>query len=147
MEDPIPSLGREDPLEKELATHSSILAWRIPWTEELGRLESMGLQRLRHESVTFLSWCLVFALDLACYPMLFFILIFILTALGFSGGIWDLVSWSGIKLGHPALWAWSLSHRTTREVSHAVFYNAFCFINVLVSRSLINMNVVVMESP
>ena len=38
------SLGREDPLEKEMATHSSILAWRIPWTEELGRLQSMGSQ-------------------------------------------------------------------------------------------------------
>ena len=37
-------LGREDPLEKEMATHSSILAWRIPWTEEPGRLQSMGLQ-------------------------------------------------------------------------------------------------------
>ena len=36
------SLGREDPLEKEMATHSSILAWRIPWTEELGGLESTG---------------------------------------------------------------------------------------------------------
>ena len=39
----IPSLGWEDPLEEETATHSSILAWRIPWTEELGRLQSMGL--------------------------------------------------------------------------------------------------------
>ena len=38
------SLGREDPLEKEMATHSSILAWRMPWTEEPGRLQSMGLQ-------------------------------------------------------------------------------------------------------
>ena len=38
------SLGQEDPLEKEMATHSSILAWRIPWTEEPGRLQSMGLQ-------------------------------------------------------------------------------------------------------
>ena len=37
-------LGREDPLEKEMATHSSSLAWRIPWTEEPGRLQSMGLQ-------------------------------------------------------------------------------------------------------
>ena len=36
------SLGREDPLEKEMATHSSILTWRIPWTEELGGLQSMG---------------------------------------------------------------------------------------------------------
>ena len=40
------SLGGEDPLEKEMATHSSILAWEIPWTEELGRLQSMGLQRV-----------------------------------------------------------------------------------------------------
>ena len=40
------SLGREDPLEKEMATHSSILAWRIPWTEELGGLQSMGHREL-----------------------------------------------------------------------------------------------------
>ena len=44
----VQSLGREDPLEKELATHSSILAWSIPWTEEPGRLLSMGLQRVKH---------------------------------------------------------------------------------------------------
>ena len=44
----VQSLGREDPLEKGMATHSSILAWKIPWTEELGRLQSMGLQRVRH---------------------------------------------------------------------------------------------------
>ena len=41
-------LGREDPLEEEMATHFSILAWKIPWTEELGRLQSMGSQRVRH---------------------------------------------------------------------------------------------------
>ena len=39
-------LSREDPLEQEMATHSSILAWRIPWTEEPGRLQAMGLQGL-----------------------------------------------------------------------------------------------------
>ena len=44
METEVWLLGREDPLEKEMATHSSILAWRIPWTEELGRLQSMGSQ-------------------------------------------------------------------------------------------------------
>ena len=48
QETQIPSLGWEDPLEKEMATHSSILAWRIPWTENPGGLQSMGLQRLRH---------------------------------------------------------------------------------------------------
>ena len=41
-------LGREDPLEKEMATHSSFLAWRTPWTEELGGLQSMGSQRVGH---------------------------------------------------------------------------------------------------
>ena len=43
------SLGQEDPLEKEMATHSSILAWRILWTEEPGSLQSMGSQRVRHD--------------------------------------------------------------------------------------------------
>ena len=43
------SLGREDPLEKEMATHSSIIAWRIPWIEEPGRLQSMGSQRVGHD--------------------------------------------------------------------------------------------------
>ena len=42
------SLGWEDPLEKEMATHSSTLVWKIPWTEEPGRLQSMGSQRVRH---------------------------------------------------------------------------------------------------
>ena len=42
------SLSREDPLEKKMAMHSSILAWRIPWTEKTGRLQSMGSQRVRH---------------------------------------------------------------------------------------------------
>ena len=44
----IQSLGWEDPLEKGMATHSSILAWGIPWTEKPGELQSMGLQRVRH---------------------------------------------------------------------------------------------------
>ena len=49
------SLGQEDPLEKEMANHSSILAWKIPWTEEPGRLQSMGLQRVGHDSSTSLT--------------------------------------------------------------------------------------------
>ena len=51
------SLGREDPLEKGTATHSSILAWRIPWTEEPGGLQSMGWQRVGHDWVTKHSTC------------------------------------------------------------------------------------------
>ena len=43
------SLGQEDPLENRMATHSSILTWKMPWTEQYGRLQSMRLQRARHD--------------------------------------------------------------------------------------------------
>ena len=46
------SLGQEDPLEKEMASHSSTLAWEILWTEEPGRLQSMGLHRIRYDLAT-----------------------------------------------------------------------------------------------
>ena len=52
QETQVQSLGQEDPLEKEMATYSSILAWKIPWTEEPGGLQSMGLQRARHNLST-----------------------------------------------------------------------------------------------
>ena len=52
----VQSLGWEDPLEKEMATHSSILAWEIPWTEEPGRLQSHGVARVRHDLVTKPPW-------------------------------------------------------------------------------------------
>ena len=45
----IQPLGQEDPLEKEMTTHSSILSWEIPWTEEPSGLQAMGLQRVRHD--------------------------------------------------------------------------------------------------
>ena len=48
----VQSLGWEDPLEKEMTTHSSILTWKIPWTEESGGLESMGSQRVKHDWLT-----------------------------------------------------------------------------------------------
>ena len=51
----VQSLGREDPLEKEMATHSSTLAWKIPWTEEPGMLQSMGSQRVGHDRATSLT--------------------------------------------------------------------------------------------
>ena len=50
QETQVQSLGREDPLEKGMATHSSILAWRIPWSEEPGRLSTMASQRVRHRT-------------------------------------------------------------------------------------------------
>ena len=54
------SLGQEDPLEKEMATHSSTLVWKIPWTEESSRLQSMGSQRVRHNWATSLSLSRIF---------------------------------------------------------------------------------------
>ena len=45
----IPSLGKEDPLEEEMVTDSSVLAWKIPWTEEIGGPQSMGSKRVRHD--------------------------------------------------------------------------------------------------
>ena len=51
-EDWVRSLGQEDPQKEEMASHSSILAWEIPWTEEPGGLQSMGSQRVEHDSVT-----------------------------------------------------------------------------------------------
>ena len=52
QETQVRSLGQEDPLEEEMATHSSILAWRIPWTEKPGGLHSLGLQRVGHDLAT-----------------------------------------------------------------------------------------------
>ena len=52
----VQSLGWEDPLEKEMATHSRILAWKIPWMEESGRLQSKGSQRVGHDLVTSLTY-------------------------------------------------------------------------------------------
>ena len=49
QETQVRSLGQEDPLEKEMTTHSSLLAWKIPWMEEPGGLQSMGEQRARHD--------------------------------------------------------------------------------------------------
>ena len=54
------SLGWEDPLEKEMATHSSILAWRISWTEEPGRLQSTGLQRVGHAMLSSTHFFLIY---------------------------------------------------------------------------------------
>ena len=53
----VQSLGQKDPLEKEIATHSRILAWEIPWTEEPGKLQFMGSQRVRHDWATELCYC------------------------------------------------------------------------------------------
>ena len=69
----VPSLGQEYPLEKEMATHSSILAQRIPWTGEPGGLQSKGLQRVRHDWVTNTFTCF----HLKVYPIFLFFFFFL----------------------------------------------------------------------
>ena len=64
----IRSMGQEDPLEEGMATHSSILAWRIPWTEEPGGLQSIGLQRVRHDQATYHTCPIQGALNDSSYP-------------------------------------------------------------------------------
>ena len=62
----VQSLGWEDPLEKEMAIHSRTIAWKIPWTEESGRLQSMRSQRVRHEWTTSLCLCPIVCSCLLC---------------------------------------------------------------------------------
>ena len=64
--DQVPALGQEDPLEKGMATHSSILAWEISWTEEPGKLQSMGFQRVRYDWATNTVGCKENNFSLAC---------------------------------------------------------------------------------
>ena len=66
----VPSLGQEDPLEKEMATHSSILAWKIPWTEEPGGLQSTWSQRVKDNLATERAPCKMFV-DICCLIELF----------------------------------------------------------------------------
>ena len=66
----VQSLGREDLLEKEMAPHSSILVWKIPWTEEPGRLQSMGSRRVGHDWAAELNWT-----D-SCFTMLYKFLLY-----------------------------------------------------------------------
>ena len=62
------SLGQEDPLEKEMETHSDILAWRLPWTEEPGGLQSVGSQRVGHDWATEPDWTELAANQPQQYP-------------------------------------------------------------------------------
>ena len=64
----VQSLSQEGPLEKEIATHSSILAWEIPWTEETGRLQSMGSAKIGHNLATKQQQCVYVNPKLLIYP-------------------------------------------------------------------------------
>ena len=66
----VQSLGWDEPLEKEMATHSSILAWKIPWTEDPGRLQSTGSQRVGHDCHSQSCWGFSFALGVKpCFSL------------------------------------------------------------------------------
>ena len=80
------SLGWEDALEKGMATHSSILAWRIPWTEEPGGLQSMGLHRVRHDSKTNTGVSHVTALEQCGYWLLVFHLVSVASGVPLRSG-------------------------------------------------------------
>ena len=72
----VQSLGQKDPLEKEMATHSSTLAWKIPWTEEPCKLQSMGLQRVGHNWATSLHFTFMYLIllipSVVCMPLLLY---------------------------------------------------------------------------
>ena len=90
------SLGQEDPLEKEMATHSSILAWKISWTEEPGRLQSMGSRRARHNWARMhtLSW----QLCIPCSGLLLILPVLNLTFFIFDLTLLFFLYWSVIAL-------------------------------------------------
>ena len=79
------SLGQEDPMEKEIATHSSILAWRTPWTEEPVRVQSMGSQRVRHEWAR-TSLNLLSVAFMLCFLFILLLVLFLSPTLCFKFG-------------------------------------------------------------
>ena len=93
------SLGWEDPLEKEMATHSSILAWRIPWSEEPGGLHSMGSQRVGHDWAT--SFSLSFHFNFFYIYLLFFLCVCV-----FFFNLPEVFFWifPGGSVKHPTMW-------------------------------------------
>ena len=105
-------LGWEDPLDEVIATHSSILVWRIPWTEKPGGLQSMGLQRVRHDRQlrTITEYYRIPMEHFDCHIWGLFIFWLCQEAWG------TLVPRLGIDPVAPALKVWSLSHWTTREI-------------------------------
>ena len=103
------SLGWEDALEKGMTMHSSILAWRIPWTEEPGGLQSMGLHRVRHDWKTNTGLSHVTALEQCGYWLLVFLLVSVASVV-------PLRSWRRIKVQ----WDWVLINDTWTELSYEV---------------------------
>ena len=114
----VQSLGREDPLEKEMAAHSSILAWRIPWTQEAGRLQSTGSQRVR------LGWATSLSLSFFKYILRLDILERVRSPLHGAEQEWRRVEralpWS--SPAHPDL-AWLTVSRAGRRQTSSSYYS------------------------
>ena len=108
------SLGQEDPLEKEMATHSRILAWRIPWTEEPGGLQSMQLQRVGHDCSS--SYHILVFLCLSYFPRM------IISSLFWPYSVTLKASLYRILFGLPCSWIlvvfglWKLDDEKRRNV-------------------------------
>ena len=111
------SLGHEDPLEKEMATHSSILAWRIPWTEEPGGLQSTGSQRVRHDWVTLLTY-------LEEIKLLYFVICNNLDFLSIL--IWKKII-NSLRISNLASWGNSMAIKDTGSF-FAFFFFWFCWL-------------------
>ena len=107
-------LGREDLLEKEMATHSSILVWKIPWTEEPGRLQSVGSQRVEHDWATSLTHSLKFNIKTE-YLRDFPLGLVVKTSPSKVQGAGLIPGW-GAKILH-ALWPTIPKHKTEAIVS------------------------------
>ena len=108
------SLGWEEPLEEGMAIHSSILAWRIPWTEKPGGLQSMGSQGIGHNwatntfTFTLPKYHQLEMAGLTCVFIWFPIIIIYLALPGLNCSMWELVPWPGIEPRTSELRAWSL---------------------------------------
>ena len=104
QESRVPSLGREDPLEKEMATHSSILAWRSPWTEEPDGLQSTRSRRVRHNPVTCTSlWYGPLLVFVEFVTVLFLFYVCLSYLVSWPQGKWGLSSLTRDRTHTPAL--------------------------------------------
>ena len=120
-------LGQEAPLEKEMAIHSSILAWRIQWTEEPGRLQSTGSQRVRYDWANntwreYIWKDFYFYLLKKLHVFIWLCQVLVEVCRIFCCGMCDLVPWPGIASRPLALRVQILSHWTTPKVPRRIFF-------------------------
>ena len=127
----VQSLGWEDPLDKEMATHSSTLVWKIPWTEELGRLQSLGPQRAGHD------FTFTFMVDLLCCIISSVqqsdMVIYILSFLTLKQRVWEtslVAQWIRVCLPTQGTWVQSLAREdpTCLGVTNPMCHNYWAWV-------------------